>query len=183
VMIHADLSHELLCTIFMPRTELHDGAVIIRGNSVLAAAALLPLTEMTLSERFGTRHRAALGITEDTDAVAIVVSEENGQMSVVERARIVRVPTEAQLSRALAALLETPAPAAGLRRRGSGVRTGRSITRLRIARHRTGRTEAAPAAEPARPSDGVQAAGAPRPVDPMPAPDEEGAAAPVVAPQ
>ena len=108
VMVHADLSHELLCTIFMPRTELHDGAVIIRGDSVLAAAALLPLTAMTLSERFGTRHRAALGITEDTDAVAVVVSEESGQMSVVERARIVRVPSEAQLERALIGLLEAP---------------------------------------------------------------------------
>ena len=123
-MVHADLSHELLCTIFMPRTELHDGAVIIRGDSVLAAAALLPLTEMTLSERFGTRHRAALGITEDTDAVAVVVSEESGQMSVVERARIVRVPNEAQLERALLGLLEAPnvpgrpraRPAGGVRR-------------------------------------------------------------------
>ena len=118
VMVHADLSYELLCTIFMPRTELHDGAVIIRGDAVLAAAALLPLTEMTLSERFGTRHRAALGITEDTDAVAVVVSEENGQMSVVERARIVRVPTEAQLERALTALLEAPTAPGGLGRGG-----------------------------------------------------------------
>jgi diadenylate cyclase len=121
VMLNADLSSELLCTIFVPRTELHDGAVIIRGDEILAAAALLPLTDMNLSERFGTRHRAALGITEDTDAVAIVVSEENGQMSVVERARIVRVPTEAQLDRALRALLETPsAPARFGRRPGSG---------------------------------------------------------------
>src|SRR6188472_856026 len=108
VMLHSSLSHELLTTIFAPRTELHDGAVIIRGDGILAAAALLPLTEMSLSERFGTRHRAALGITEDTDAVAVVVSEESGQMSVVERARIVRVPSEAQLERALIGLLESP---------------------------------------------------------------------------
>ena len=141
VMIHADLSHELLCTIFMPRTELHDGAVIIRGDTVLAAAALLPLTEMTLSERFGTRHRAALGITEDTDAVAVVVSEENGQMSVVERARIVRVPTEAQLERALTALLEAPTVPGGLGRGGPGGR--RPGSRLRIVRRR-GRSEAPP---------------------------------------
>jgi hypothetical protein len=133
-MIHADLSHELLCTIFMPRTELHDGAVIIRGDTVLAAAALLPLTEMRLSERFGTRHRAALGITEDTDAVAVVVSEENGQMSVVERARIVRVPSEVQLERALIGLLEAPSVPGGL---GLG-RTGgvRRTGRLRISRRR-----------------------------------------------
>jgi diadenylate cyclase len=130
VMVHADLSHELLCTIFMPRTELHDGAVIIRGDSVLAAAALLPLTEMTLSERFGTRHRAALGITEDTDAVAVVVSEENGQMSVVERARIVRVPSEAQLERALIGLLEAP----NVPGRGGTGGDVRRPGRLRIAR-------------------------------------------------
>jgi diadenylate cyclase len=138
VMLHSDLSHELLTTIFAPRTELHDGAVIIRGGDVLAAAALLPLTEMTLSERFGTRHRAALGITEDTDAVAVVVSEENGQMSVVERARIVRVPTEAQLERALVALLEAPAAQAGLARGRRG-----TAARLRIARRRIRRTDSA----------------------------------------
>jgi diadenylate cyclase len=169
VMLHADLSHQLLCTIFMPRTDLHDGAVIIRGDTVLAAAALLPLTEMNLSERFGTRHRAALGITEDTDAVAVVVSEESGQMSVVERARIVRVPSEAQLERALLGLLESPGvpgrmgrgPGQGLRRTG----------RLRITRRRS-RNEpaivAGPAAGPAPP---------PAPVpEPAPQPDADAAA-------
>ena len=150
VMVHADLSHELLCTIFMPRAALHDGAVVIRGNQILAAAALLPLTEMTLSERYGTRHRAALGITEDTDAVAVVVSEESGQMSVVERARIVRVPNEAQLERALLALLEAPSVRGSIGRGGTGggIRRGR---RLRIAR-RSARQEppvAVPAAVPA----------------------------------
>lgn len=145
VMLHADLSTDLLCTIFAPRTELHDGAVIVRGDSVLAAAALLPLTEMSLSERFGTRHRAALGITEDTDAVAVVVSEENGQMSVVERARIVRVPSEAQLERALAALLE--APTGGIGGPGLGGRSGR----LRIRRRRAQRPDAVPVPPAARP--------------------------------
>jgi diadenylate cyclase len=130
VMLHADLSHELLCTIFMPRTDLHDGAVIIRNDGILAAAALLPLTEMELSERYGTRHRAALGITEQTDAVAVVVSEESGQMSIVERARIVRVPSEHQLARALASLLEAPSvPGRG---RSGGSRIGvRGSFRLR----------------------------------------------------
>jgi diadenylate cyclase len=158
VMIHADLSHELLCTIFMPRTELHDGAVIIRGDSVLAAAALLPLTEMTLSERFGTRHRAALGITEDTDAVAVVVSEENGQMSVVERARIVRVPTEAQLERALTSLLEAPTVPGGLGRgRPGGRRPG---GRLRIVRRR-GRGETPPVSGTDKPDEDSAAAAVP----------------------
>ena len=117
VMLHADLSADLLCTIFWPRTALHDGAVIIREDRIIAAGALLPLTEMSLqAERFGTRHRAALGITEQTDAVVVVVSEENAQMSLVERARIVRVPTEAQLARALRALLESQATPGRLRR-------------------------------------------------------------------
>ncbi|MCJ7709485.1 MAG: diadenylate cyclase CdaA [Chloroflexi bacterium] len=150
VMLHADLSSELLLTIFAPRTALHDGAVIIRNESVLAAGALLPLTDMELSQRFGTRHRAALGITEATDAVAIVVSEENGQMSVVERARIVRVPTEAQLARAIAALLESPAPPGGLRRPGSNAQSDKAPTRPHFSRHRTARPDGAPGAEPVR---------------------------------
>ena len=113
VMIHGDLSVDLLQTIFMPRTALHDGAVIVRDETILAAGALLPLAETTIhTERFGTRHRAALGITEQTDAVVVVVSEENGQISLVERARIVRNLSEGQLARALTALLD---PSAGRR--------------------------------------------------------------------
>ncbi|HEY0444037.1 MAG TPA: diadenylate cyclase, partial [Candidatus Limnocylindrales bacterium] len=109
VMVHGDLSVDLLRTIFAPRTALHDGAVIIRGESILAAGALLPLAETTIhTERFGTRHRAALGITEQTDAVVVVVSEENGQISLVERARIVRNLNEAQLARAIRTLLSPP---------------------------------------------------------------------------
>ena len=99
-MIHGDLSADLLRTIFTPRTPLHDGAVIIRDETILAAGALLPLAETTIhTERFGTRHRAALGITEQTDAVVVVVSEENGQISLVERARIVRNLNEASSRR------------------------------------------------------------------------------------
>jgi diadenylate cyclase len=106
VMIHGEVSADLLRTIFAPRTALHDGAVIIRGDSILAAGALLPLAETTVHvERFGTRHRAALGMTEGTDAVVVVVSEETGQVSLVERARIVRNLNEAQLVRALTSLL------------------------------------------------------------------------------
>src|SRR4029079_5593053 len=67
VMLHADISSDLMRTIFAPRTPLHDGAVIVRDEIILAAGALLPLAEMTVhTERFGTRHRAALGITEQT---------------------------------------------------------------------------------------------------------------------
>jgi hypothetical protein len=150
----------------MPRAALHDGAVVIRGSQILAAAALLPLTEMNLSERYGTRHRAALGITEDTDAVAVVVSEESGQMSVVERARIVRVPNEAQLERALLALLEAPSVRGSIGRGGTGGGLRRR-GRLRIAR-RTPRPE---------PAAGVPAG---NPVDRPAGPAEEGGAAAAV---
>jgi diadenylate cyclase len=113
VMVHADLSADLLRTIFTPKSPLHDGAVIIRDDRIVAAGALLPLAETSIhTERFGTRHRAALGITEQTDAVVIVVSEENGQISLVERARIVRNLTEAGLARAIQGLLD---PAGGRR--------------------------------------------------------------------
>lgn len=106
VMLHADVSADLLRTIFTPKSPLHDGAVIVREESVLAAGALLPLAEMTIhTERFGTRHRAALGITEQTDSVVVVVSEENSQVSLVERARIVRNLSEPQLAKAIRALL------------------------------------------------------------------------------
>ena len=161
VMLHADLSSELLRTIFAPRTPLHDGAVIIRSDGILAAGALLPLTEMTLSERFGTRHRAALGITEDTDAVVVVVSEESGQMSVVERARIVRIPTDAQLERALIALLEAPAPPTGIRRG-----RGRAFNWFRGPRSTPATT---PATEPATtPVTATATANAAEPVAPAP---------------
>src|SRR6478609_6054657 len=120
VMVHADLSADLLRTIFMPKTPLHDGAVIIRGDAILAAGALLPLAEMTIhTERFGTRHRAALGITEQTDAVVIVVSEENSQVSLVERARIVRNLGEPQLAKAIRSLLAPDRPRGRIGRLGS----------------------------------------------------------------
>jgi len=113
VMIHGDVSADLLRTIFSPRTALHDGAVVIRGDSILAAGAVLPLAETSIhTERFGTRHRAALGIAEQTDAVVVVVSEENGQISLVERSRIVRNLNEAQLATAIRSLLD---PTAGRR--------------------------------------------------------------------
>ena len=121
VMIHGDISADLIRTIFAPRTALHDGAVIIRGETILAAGALLPLAETTVqAERFGTRHRAALGIAEQTDAVVIVVSEENGQISLVERSRIVRNLNEGHLTRAIRNLLD---PNRGGRRRALGWRS------------------------------------------------------------
>src|SRR4051812_35502748 len=113
VMIHSDLSADLVRTIFTPHTPLHDGAVIIRDGRVLAAGAVLPLAETSVqTERFGTRHRAALGITEQTDAIVVVVSEENGQVSLVQRARIVRNLSEQQLARSIRGLLRSDADGA-----------------------------------------------------------------------
>jgi diadenylate cyclase len=113
VMVEADLSVELLGAIFSPRSPLHDGAVIVRGDRILAAGAVLPLSETAIyRERFGTRHRAAVGITEGTDALAVVVSEETGAISLVVRGRIVRHLDEERLRGALMTQLGA---AAGLR--------------------------------------------------------------------
>ncbi len=108
VMVHADLSPELLHSIFTPHAALHDGAVIVRGERIVAAGVVLPLSETSVHrERFGTRHRAAIGITEQTDALAIVVSEESGSVSLVERGRILRNMDEERLRNALTALLRS----------------------------------------------------------------------------
>jgi diadenylate cyclase len=83
ISVDAAVSYDLLVTIFTPGTALHDGAVIIAGERVAAAACFLPLSlREDFSKRFGTRHRAAIGITEETDALAVVVSEERGAISV-----------------------------------------------------------------------------------------------------
>ena len=81
--IYADISSELLISIFFPRNPLHDGGVIIQGNRITSAGAVFPISLNTkINKRLGTRHRAALGISEESDAVAIVVSEETGKLSV-----------------------------------------------------------------------------------------------------
>jgi diadenylate cyclase len=111
VPIHADLRAELLVTIFYRGTALHDGAVVISGEQITSAGVLLPLSQNVLdSERYGTRHRAAIGISEQTDAVVIVVSEETGSISLVVRGRIERNLTEAQLRRRLFNLIRPQAP-------------------------------------------------------------------------
>ena len=83
IRIDGLVSSEILVTIFYPLTPLHDGAVVVRGNRIVAAACVLPLAQgLALDTKYGTRHRAALGITQQTDAIAIVVSEETGRVSV-----------------------------------------------------------------------------------------------------
>jgi diadenylate cyclase len=91
IKLDALLAFDLLVTIFNPATPLHDGAVIVQGNRLAAAACFLPLTLAPHhSKELGTRHRAAIGITEETDAVAVIVSEETGIISVAEDGKITR---------------------------------------------------------------------------------------------
>jgi diadenylate cyclase len=86
IALDANVSYDLLINIFMPDTPLHDGAVIIQDDRIAAAACFLPLTP----KEYGTRHRAALGITEETDALAVVVSEETGVISVAFNGELIR---------------------------------------------------------------------------------------------
>lgn len=100
---------QLLINIFFPNTPLHDGAVIIRGNRAAAAGCLLPLTERPgLSRALGTRHRAAIGITEETDALAVVVSEETGTISLAQEGRLSPGLTEEELKATLLGLSGPP---------------------------------------------------------------------------
>lgn len=81
--IYADISSELLISIFFPRNPLHDGGVIIQGNKITSAGAVFPISINTkISKKIGTRHRAAIGISEESDAIAVVVSEETGKISI-----------------------------------------------------------------------------------------------------
>lgn len=110
VPLDAAVSRELLTTIFFPNTPLHDGALIIRNGRVVAAASVLPLSEEFSTEHhLGTRHRAAVGITEQSDAVVVVVSEETGIISVAHNGRMIRRLDEKRLRKVLRALYQ-PAP-------------------------------------------------------------------------
>ena len=103
---------EVLLSVFAPRAPLHDGAVIIKGGRVAAASCFLPLSERVLFDRrMGTRHRAALGITEQTDALAIIVSEESGAIAIARDGRLEEQPPNPQtVAAALRAALTRPRP-------------------------------------------------------------------------
>ena len=106
VRIDGLITKELLESIFIPQTPLHDGAVIIVEDRVAAAACLLPLTDRTdLEKIFGTRHRAAIGLTEETDAVVIVVSEENGHISIAHEGKLFYSLTPQKFEETLSRLL------------------------------------------------------------------------------
>ena len=104
VAIDAVLSSELLLNIFWPNSPLHDGAVIIHGERVVAAGVVLPLSQSPTVEHMGTRHRAAIGITEISDAIAVVVSEETGTISLANAGRMVRNLGQARLQKVLSIL-------------------------------------------------------------------------------
>ena len=111
VAIDAQLSYDLLATIFRPSAPLHDGAVIIRGDRISAAACFLPLSmNPVLSTQLGTRHRAAIGITEETDAMAVAVSEETGSISLAVAGTIERDLTVEQLRDRMGTLLRRYVP-------------------------------------------------------------------------
>lgn len=107
--IDAIVAADLLLQIFFKGSPLHDGAVIIRGDRIVAARCLLPLTDDTdLDPELGTRHRAALGVTENTDAICVVVSEETGAISIANHGHLVRHLNDQKLRLLLTALLQTP---------------------------------------------------------------------------
>lgn len=102
VMLDSKVTSELINTIFMPNTPLHDGGIIIQGSTVIAAGCLFPLSQdQRLSKTMGTRHRAAIGLTEETDAVVIVVSEETGAISVSIAGKLTRDLDKETLSKIL----------------------------------------------------------------------------------
>lgn len=109
VQLDAVISYDLLVTIFNPSTPLHDGAVVIRDERIAAASVFLPLTKNPgISRELGTRHRAAIGITEGTDSISIVVSEETGLITYVEAGEVRRNLDTNQLRKALLRAMEIP---------------------------------------------------------------------------
>jgi len=135
--LDSEVSSEILIAIFYPYTALHDGAAIIRGNRLVAASCVLPLTEnSSLDRRLGTRHRAAIGLSEQTDAIVVVISEERGTVSVAHDGRIVQGLDHTRLRNILRAL-HRPLLRRELRRRGPWQRW---LSRL-VPGHSTARGE------------------------------------------
>jgi len=111
VPIDAFLTRQLLINIFYPNSPLHDGAVVIRDGRVSAASVVLPLTDnISATGQLGTRHRAAIGVTEVSDALAVVVSEESGQIAVAHNGRLIRNLDQDRLRRVLRSLLRLDKP-------------------------------------------------------------------------
>jgi uncharacterized protein (TIGR00159 family) len=157
VILDATVSRQLLINIFFPNSPLHDGAVIIRNDRILAANCILPLSEReSATGKIGTRHQAAIGITEESDAIAVVVSEETNRISVAHNGRLTENLDAERLRRALRALLRVDraggfgaSPGSGRtlnlpvrRDRGNGHETApKPLTRLDPTPTTTGRSE------------------------------------------
>lgn len=141
-ILDARVTPELLATIFHPHTPLHDGGVIIRDNRVVAAGCVFPLSQQDDAVRtLGTRHRAAIGLTEETDAIVVVVSEETGTLSVAYNGRLSRGIDEERLRRTLMSVL---------------LRAKKKMTRMERVRERLSsiNTDAMDATEPDPGEDG-----------------------------
>ncbi len=124
VTLDSVVSPELLASIFYPYTPLHDGGVIISGNRIVAARCMFPLTQRAEfgKRTVGTRHRAAIGLTDDTDAVVVVVSEETGMVSVCHDGRLIQDLGLAELKQVLSDLILQPADSGARRRWARGFR-------------------------------------------------------------
>ncbi len=151
VALDAHLSYDLLATIFRPSAPLHDGAVIIQGDRIAAAACFLPLSmNPVLSTQLGTRHRAGIGVTEETDAIAVIVSEETGAMSVAVAGKIERDLTVEELRGRLSGLLRRYVPPSTLPTpitNGTEERAGAEMGSTRPSLSRTADSSPNPGAE------------------------------------
>jgi len=115
IKVDCEVTPEMLETIFFPNNAVHDGGVIIKGDRIAYAACIFPLTQRSdLNKSLGTRHRAAIGLSEETDAVIVVVSEENGMMSYAHKGQLVRGVTLEELRAFMTSVILRPAKAAGL---------------------------------------------------------------------
>lgn len=111
IPVDALVSRQLLVTIFFPKSPLHDAAVVIRDDRIVAGSVVLPLTDnISAMSNLGTRHRAAIGVTEDSDALAVVVSEESGQIGVAHHGRLIRNLDQDRLRRVLRTLTRIDRP-------------------------------------------------------------------------
>jgi len=115
IVVDCEATPEMLETIFFPNNAIHDGGVIIKGDRIMQAACIFPLTQrQDLNKSLGTRHRAALGLSEETDAAVVVVSEETGTISYAHKGQLVRGVTLEELRAFLTSVLVRPARARGL---------------------------------------------------------------------
>ena len=120
-LLDARVKSELLYSIFIPSSPIHDGAVIITGGRIAAAGCFLPLSkDPNIDKRYGTRHRAALGLTEDSDAIVVLVSEEAGEAHLVKNGKITTNLNEQEMAQSLAALLDISKGQVNLPRRMRG---------------------------------------------------------------